>query len=223
MFNEHTTYNTFYHVYNRGVDRRSTFQDTEDYQRFLEGMRIFNTPKDASENISFARRCQRHYSSEDQLVRFQSFSIMPNHYHLLPLQVQKDGLPFFMQRAANSYTKYFNRKEGRSGCLFESGYKSKLVTSESYLLHLTRYFHLNLLSLIGIDWKHQEIKDKKVAKRFLVNYKWSSFYYYFNQIESPILDLTLLKTFFNSPMDHLDFMFQYEPSPQINESEVDFF
>lgn len=223
MFDEHTTHNTFYHAFNRGVDRRKTFQDIEDYRRFLEGMRIFNTTKDASEDISFTRRCQRYYSTEDQLISFQAFSIMPNHYHLLPLQVQNDGLPVFMQRAANSYTKYFNMKEERSGCLFESGYKSKLVTSEAYLLQLSRYIHLNPLSLIGIDWKHDEIRDKKKAKSFLVNYQWSSFYYYFNQIESPILDDTLLRTFFNSPVDHIDFMFQYEPMPQGYEPEVNFF
>ncbi len=38
---------------------------------------------------------------------------------------------------------YFNKKYDRVGSLFQSVYRAVLITNEPYLLHLSRYIHLN--------------------------------------------------------------------------------
>ena len=40
---------------------------------------------------------------------------------------------------------YFNKRYERIGPLFQGRYKAKLITTDPYLLHLTRYIHRNPL------------------------------------------------------------------------------
>jgi REP element-mobilizing transposase RayT len=202
----------YYHVYNRGVDRRTTFHSESDLERFLESLRVFNTDLAIGENISFLRRCQREYPPEQRLASISSFALLPNHFHLLAQQQQEHGLPQFMHRVGTSFTKYVNLKEKRSGYLFEGPFQAKRVDNYPYLAHLLRYHHINPLSLIGINWKTEGIVDVDTAVRFLKSYRWSSFYYYYNHIESPMLDLTLLNHLFASPEEHLEFMLDYQPT-----------
>lgn len=221
MRNENFVDDEYYHIYNRGADRRNIFSQEEDTLRFLESIRVFNTTLDIGDPIPFNRRCRREYPTKDRLVDIPCFSLMPNHYHMIQNQKQQDGIPTFMQRFGTSYTKYFNKQEQRTGCLFESVFKGKHINSEAYLLHSIRYIHLNPLGLIGMDWKTEGVLDKTSALNFLKSYRWSSFYYYFNRIESAVFDLTLLNSLFPSPEDHIDFMFDYQPSQQLD--KVDFF
>ncbi|MBI4435320.1 transposase [Candidatus Uhrbacteria bacterium] len=214
MFSDNFVPGEYYHVYNRGVDRRVTFTGNQDFQRFFDGMRVFNTAQDSGESISFFRRCQRSYPVEQQLARISSFSLIPNHFHMLLQEVCEGGISLFMQRQGNSYTKYFNRKEQRTGSLFESTYHVKHIDSQAYLEHITRYIHLNILDLVGIDWKGQGVDDDKKALEFLKRYPWSSCYYYLNDIETPTLDLSLLRGLFSTPQTHTDFMFDYQPTLQ---------
>lgn len=68
---------------------------------------------------------------------------MPNHYHLI-IQVLKEGsLEKGMQKFSTSYTKAVNKQQGRVGHLFQGRYKSKPIPGNEYLLHLSRYIHLN--------------------------------------------------------------------------------
>ena len=48
-----------------------------------------------------------------------------------------------MRRLLTTYAMYFNRRNSRVGYLFQGSYKAVLVDSDSYLLHLSRYIHLN--------------------------------------------------------------------------------
>ena len=48
-----------------------------------------------------------------------------------------------MSRAVMKYVYYFNRKYEQVGRLFQSPYKAKPVLTDEYLLHLSRYIHLN--------------------------------------------------------------------------------
>ena len=68
---------------------------------------------------------------------------MPNHFHLLLEQSVDNGISNFMSKFANSYTRYFNTKNKRIGPIFQGKFKSVLVETESQLLHLSRYIHLN--------------------------------------------------------------------------------
>ena len=68
---------------------------------------------------------------------------MPNHFHLLIKQNDKDSLKSFMMSLITRYSMYFNKKYDRVGSLFQGIYRAVLVTDEQYLLHLSRYIHLN--------------------------------------------------------------------------------
>jgi putative transposase len=68
---------------------------------------------------------------------------MPNHFHLLFHQVEAKTIPKMMQGLVGSYGRYFNIKYKRSGPLLESRYKSSIILNDNYLLHASRYIHLN--------------------------------------------------------------------------------
>ena len=73
---------------------------------------------------------------------------MPNHFHLLLNQVSKESMRHFMQSLCTSYSMYFNKKYKRIGSLFQDIYKAALIVEDPYLLHLSRYIHLNPIELL---------------------------------------------------------------------------
>lgn len=74
---------------------------------------------------------------------------MDNHFHLLFYQTERNSLTKLMHGILIAYATYYNRRHGRTGPLFESRFKSSLVDKENYLLHVSRYIHLNPRS-----WKY---------------------------------------------------------------------
>ncbi|MBI2036333.1 hypothetical protein HYT17_01775, partial [Candidatus Microgenomates bacterium] len=44
---------------------------------------------------------------------------------------------------------YFNKKYQRVCSLFQNKYKAALIETESYLLHLSRYIHLNPINILS--------------------------------------------------------------------------
>lgn len=77
---------------------------------------------------------------------------MPNHFHLLLYQKQSGGVMKLLKGVCTSYTMYFNRKYKRVGPLFQNHYRSSLINSESYLLHISRYIHLNPRDYKKWEW-----------------------------------------------------------------------
>lgn len=152
----------FYHIYNRGVDKREIFSDVADLTRFFRSMEEFNTlePIGSIYENSFAKNTQAssifshstqfgHRMSKSggiinlKLVNFICYCLNPNHFHFILEQVYERGIEKFMQRLGNGYTKYFNNKHKRSGVLFQGGFKSIHIDSNEYLLHLSTYVNLN--------------------------------------------------------------------------------
>lgn len=161
-----------YHVYNRGVDRRATFADDWDRLRFIKGMIAFN---------DIGRRANKSLSavdvpaiSENPYVEIVAYCLMPNHFHLMLVQKATGGISEFMRRIGTGYTQYFNKRNNRSGSLFETTFKVKRVTNSVQMRHLSRYIHLNPLELIGLNWKKGRV-SWDIAESFLKTYSWSSF------------------------------------------------
>lgn len=167
----------YYHIYNRAVDKRLIFGADNDYWRFVQGLYVFNNENFVNNPFvpDFLRIVNNIKGTRRPLVDIIAWCIMPNHYHLLVRQIVEGGISKFIQKHANSFTKYFNKKHDRSGHLFESVYKAKLVEDETYFTHLSRYIHLNHLELCEPDWKENGIADIERAKKFLVEYPWSSY------------------------------------------------
>jgi putative transposase len=97
---------------------------------------------------------------------------MPNHFHLLLRQLISDGV--FYTKIRHRYSKYFNQKNQRVGPLFQNRFKAISVENDEYLMHLSRYIHLNPLELIMPNWKKSNIKDLDQADSFLESYRYSS-------------------------------------------------
>ncbi len=74
--------------------------------------------------------------------RIHAFCLMTNHLHLA-LQVGEIPLSRAMQNLSFRYTGWINRRERRTGHLFQGRFKALLVDADSYLLELIRYIHLN--------------------------------------------------------------------------------
>lgn len=136
----------FYHIYNRGVEKRNVFLDKEDYGRFMQSMEEFNTLKPIGSiyEHSFVKPKLGSFASKlPSLVSFVAFCVNPNHYHFIIRQESGRGVEKFMQRLGTGYTKYFNNKYKRSGVLFQGIFKAVHVDSNNYLLHLSAYVNLN--------------------------------------------------------------------------------
>lgn len=102
-------------------------------------------------------------SGNEKLVDLIAYCLMPTHVHLVLKQLKDNGVSTFMCNILNSYSKYFNTKHGRRGPLWETRFKSVLVESDEYLLHLTRYVHLNPSTAMLVDkpenWKFSSYQE----------------------------------------------------------------
>lgn len=137
----------YYHIYNRGVDKRVTFMDEYDIQRFYDSLDEFNTlnPIGSIYENSFVKKLgsRTSKSEENTLVSLVAHCANPNHFHLILKQEAENGIEKLMQRVGTGYTKYINNKHKRSGALFQGKYKSVHIDSNEYLLHLSAYVNLN--------------------------------------------------------------------------------
>lgn len=133
----------FYHIYNRGTDKRSIFHDHYDVNRFLKSMDLFNSvePIGSLYQLTFEEKSKRKKSKK--LVDIIAYCLNPNHYHLILRQRTNRGISEFMKRLNGGYTWYFNYKTDRSGYLFQGAFKSKYVDGNDYLLRLSAYVNLN--------------------------------------------------------------------------------
>lgn len=148
--------NGYYHVYNRGVEKRTIFVDNQDEAVFLSYLKEYLTPKDADNLASIVRNTNsssKEKAEAIKLLRMNNFTdeidllaycLMPNHFHMLIKQESERGMEKFIRSLATRYVQYFNhRHENRVGGLFQDTYKAVLVESEEQLLHLSRYIHRN--------------------------------------------------------------------------------
>lgn len=135
----------FYHIYNRGVDKRKIFSDKYDLKRFFKSMSEFNTIKPIGSIFENSFRRKREGTRDRQLIQFVAYCINPNHFHFILSEKEKDGIKKFMQRLGTGYTMYFNEKYKRSGALFQGRFKSNHIDSNEYLLHASAYVNLNNL------------------------------------------------------------------------------
>ncbi|MDX2346195.1 MAG: transposase [Legionella sp.] len=141
--------NAYYHVMNRGADRQNIFIGEKDKSIFLQ---------------TLAEACCQFR------LEVHAYCLMDNHYHLL-LKTPEANLSRSMRHINGVYTQRYNKRHGKDGALFRGRYKAILVDSDAYLLHLSKYIHLN------------PITAKMVAA--LEQYEWSSYSAYIDKIKAP--------------------------------------
>ena len=175
--------NEWYHCFNRGVDKRKVFMNQADYERFLMLLYLANdrTPVHISENrygtpATLAETMNKTKTSE--LVHIGAYCLMPNHFHLLLCEATEGGIASFMQKVGTGYTMYFNKKESRTGSLFEGRFKSRHVKDDRYMKRVANYIHANPAEMVEPRWKKGAIKQRKRTEDFLSDYPYSSLYDY---------------------------------------------
>lgn len=153
--------NGFYHVYNRGVEKRIIFLDKQDYKVFIYYLELYLSPKEEVINkinkqvnltedeknskISKILTMNNYFDEIDLLC----FILMPNHFHIILKQKEKNSMELFLHSLILKYVQYFNKKYERVGPLFQGRYKAILINKEEYLLHLSRYVHINIKEILG--------------------------------------------------------------------------
>jgi putative transposase len=138
----------YYHVMNRGNRLEDIFLTDNDRTVFLAGL---------------TDSCETYH------VKLIAFGLMSKHFHLL-VQTPQANLSEFMRHFLVTYTVRFNRRNGRTGHVFQGRYKSLLVDEDEYLLPLSRYIHLN-----PIRTSRFRDADFPTKLEYLRNYPWSTF------------------------------------------------
>lgn len=153
--------NGYYHIYNRGVEKRLIFLDQQDYLVFLKYLSDYLLPKDekslrtqlSNPTLSFKEkgrilRLLRLNNFADEIT-FLAFCLMPNHFHFFIKQKSSNSIDKFMQSLSTRYIMYFNRRYKRVGTLFQAVYKAASVVHEAQFLYLTKYIHKQGLASKG--------------------------------------------------------------------------
>ncbi|OGI46781.1 hypothetical protein A2121_00230 [Candidatus Nomurabacteria bacterium GWB1_40_6] len=170
----------YYHLYNRGNSKQKIFHDAQDYWHFITLLYTCNAENNFR-NFILKRSEEDPYLWErgGQLVYIGAYCLMPNHFHILIKEKEKNGISKFMQKLCTAYVMYYNKKYKRTGGLFEGKFKSEHLDIDVYLKYIFSYIHLNPVKLIQKDWKEVGIKNKNEVLKYLDDYKYSSYFDYF--------------------------------------------
>lgn len=174
----------YYHIYNHGVEEREVFTSDFDFKRALVSFVAFNDEKDSPSNLSrFVKNPAQlvNYYTPDKrrrIIDIIAYTILPTHYHIFVREKAEQGISRFMHRFSKGYSRYFNLKDKRDGTLWKSPFQARLIDNEDYFVHIISYIHLNILDLIGLQWREGEIEDWDKAASELSSYPWSSYGYY---------------------------------------------
>ncbi len=158
---ETITKGEYYHVFNRGIEKRSIFLKKGDYERFINSLTLFNTDKPSWLVNDILEAGAGFFPTEvERLVGLVAYCVNPNHFHLLLKENQENGVATFMKKVCTGYAMYFNKKNERSGILFQGRFKSVHIDSNDLLLYISAYVNCN-----------SEIHNFEKAK----DYQWCSF------------------------------------------------
>lgn len=166
----------WYHCYNRGIDKRTTFKTRNDYERFVQLLYLINSPTPLRRDNIQARTTADVMKTErpDTLVSIGAYCLMPNHFHLLIKEKYDGGITTFMQRLGTAYTMYFNIRHTRVGNLFYKPFRSRHVNDDRYFQRVLEYIHCNPADLREPGWKRGDVRDMHELAEFLFTYRYSS-------------------------------------------------
>jgi putative transposase len=174
----------YYHLYARGANKQRIFLTDADKQKFLDLLRRYLSQE---QSVSDTGEVYPNYSGRVELL---AYCLMDNHFHLFVFQKDAGNVTGMMRSLMTSYVRYFNLKYKRTGSLLESRYKSSHVQNETYLMHISRYIHLNPRS-----WKY---------------FPYSSINYYRNGEEPDWLHTYRVLDMFADRKEYMKFVYDYE-------------
>jgi len=193
----------YYHLYNRGTDKRKIFLDNEDYEHFLSLMYICNTEKSIE-----LRNIVSNFDRGESIIDIGAYCLMPNHFHILVCEKKEGGLSKFMLKVMTAYSMYFNKKYKRTGKLYEGVFKSTHVNSDRYLKYIYSYIHLNPAKLIDKNWRKDDKRDISQLLKYIFSYSYSSLREYISS-KSQITDPSKFPIYFKRPEEHRKELFEW--------------
>ena len=178
----------FYHLYNRGVEKRIIFNEQKDYEVFLSILIYYLSPTQIKHDV-FSRKPKIRIPNSVSLL---CYCLMPNHYHFLIKQNKDNGITTLMHALGVTYSMYFNKKYERVGSLFQGRFKAKLIDKDEYLLQVSKYIHLN---------------PKEFYNKPLSTYPYSSYKFYINSKITPnnFIETEPILSYFSSQYSQLSY------------------
>ncbi|MEK7598880.1 MAG: transposase [Patescibacteria group bacterium] len=200
--------NEFYHLYNRGNDKRTVFLDDNDRKRFIKLLFLANNNNPINLRDIPLGRSFVEMERGQTIVDIGAYCLMPNHFHLLVCEKKEGGISNFMKKLCTSHSMYFNMKYGRTGSLFEGVFKAEHAEKDEYLEYLFAYIHLNPIKLIEPEWYEKGLSDTDKAKKFLENYRYSSYPDYIGESrpETAILNKNAFSGYFENQKEFKDYI-----------------
>ena len=197
----------YYHVYNRGVDKRDIFLVGDDSRRFQKLLYVANSTKGVEMRIVKNLPLEKIEIGE-KIVAVGAYCLMPNHFHILMKEITQGGISSFMSKLSTGYSMYFNTVNKRSGALFQGAFKAEHVDNDEYLKYLYSYIHLNPVKLIDPTWKELGICDVKKTRTYLENYHSSSYLDYLgvDRDQKLILSKSEFPDYFDKPKDFQEYV-----------------
>lgn len=207
--------NGYYHIYNRGVEKRTIFQNEQDYQVFLHHLKLYLSPPQKQKGYSFTEKTkQRPLNNYHEEINLLAYCLMPNHFHLLLKQKSANIIQYFMRSLGTKYVQYFNKRYQRVGPLFQDTYKAVLVQTDEQLLHLSRYLHFNP--------GKETISTKEGDLQRILLYSYSSYADYLGKRKTNWLNSEEILSFFKTAqksnlkdiLSYQSFVENYTQSPE---------
>ena len=194
----------FYHLYNRGTEKRTIYLDESDYRRFVELLFLCNSS--VSINVRDVHQefdTVFEYDRGEPLIAIGAYCVMPNHFHILVTPLVENGISIFMNKLGTGYSMYFNKKYTRTGALFQGTFKSQHASSDEYLKYLYAYIHLNPVKLIDPHWKEEGNKNVETSFQFASSFQYSSLLDHLGHIreENKIVDNSPFPEYFLKQSD----------------------
>lgn len=110
-----------YHVVVKGADRQVMFEETRDYQKYIDILE---------------------YYQEECHFELYAYCLMSNHVHLI-IHVNEMPLSSIFRRINTTYAGWFNAKYNRTGFLQDGRYFSEAINTTDYLMSAINYIHHN--------------------------------------------------------------------------------
>lgn len=186
----------YYHLYNRGTEKRKIFLNKKDYDYFLFLMYICNTRKSIK-----LRDVGENFEREETIVDIGAYCLMPNHFHILIREKIEGGISKYMLKLMTGYSMYFNKRYERTGKLYEGVFKSSLLDKDTYLKYIYSYIHLNPAKLQDKNWRENKKRNIVMLLNYTFSYSYSSIKEYTSE-QFKIINPSQFPSYFKKPEDH---------------------
>lgn len=145
-----------YHIFNKSIAGYEIFNNQKEFSRMIEAIHYYQWGVRKMRFSEWEETKKDHLSErlspkEDKVAEIIAYCVMPTHIHLILKQMRDKGISIFMSQISNSYARYFNLRHKRKGPLWEKEFENVIITTDEQLLHLTRYIHLNPVSVFLVN------------------------------------------------------------------------